>query len=1094
MSPYPGVELTDVYHMLESGYRMECPPGCPPRIFDLMRHCWLWEPIERPSFYDIHNTLETMFTNSSITEEVEKQLERQTPVNVPYKKLSGSSPNIHQMANSSSSTGAPTATTPTSTGADQQIWAVNPSSKAGIISTKSTVVQLRRGGLKSKQAPIPPKRTSSFRDSTYQDKPLGDDEILEGARETMNGIEKVFESLSKELQYDEQQIAIESENCFQTLEELHSRNRASGKGKKSKSGSKSRRDDPDGSHRKVQVASLDVHNVKRAINRYGTMPKGARIGAYLESLRQSQPDQQPLDSVNENVFDSDLMSPIDYSIGAEPSLAVATIGRHVSKNRSKSKDNRYADDSNGRYSFRGYLQRQKSDLTHSRGGAAADTYDTDLMNERIVLSNNSNNLNKSKHLSSKPVASPRLPRNTQRTGSQRKSSSAAKSSQPSTSGANRPTGLDNELNGNNKLLVNSNARRNSDNAIPYETSADLPSPPAPFGHNAIRRTLKKQLRPKDRPPSPPPVGMTRSGSFDYCDHNMNQHNNNSTSTPSPEHIPHSISSQPSVSQSSESSPQHSSTKVETSSREQTIGDDFPPPDPYIPQEEQQNGVDVIVAEDTKSKSKSSDLLSNNKLRPNIDSHKSPAAQLVSELFESFKMKAQKRRVDMEAECESKASVVTSEPSNREPKDSVNVNKFVVNQKQTSKASFLRRFQSKPGPDYPAPAPPIQTQVSRNSIAAEYVTPVLKRTPQKPIETMSQNDDKDKEKYSNNSNSNHKSIINNKNEINSQTNRNPMHNNNGTDSQPKPSIATTSPKGGPKDVSSAPLQERCSGYDADDESKRHSSSSITSLKKLWESQSNNSNNLNHTNATNNENNCEPNITAKSADNTAAGPPMNKSSQNSPKINAKRTGDVLKSLRRSDNSASADNIIFKINEEKEDQSAVHSFLKPSLPNKPQIKSSGGRVLSSGTQKLVKAKSESVDSTHSESSGSKLGLKSIDKNVITTKTVNACDRSSILEISGAIDTSISSLKTASGAPAPTAQTSQSIMQLTDKIQLFRQSCKQFSEDCPPQQRFRFRELLTKFDVNCDQLKTSNTLTTNRLLTDIQNTLRDIVNLVQR
>lgn len=36
----------------------------------------------------------------------------------------------------------------------------------------------------------------------------------------------------------------------------------------------------------VQVAALEVQNVKRAINRYGTLPKGARIGAYLESLRQ----------------------------------------------------------------------------------------------------------------------------------------------------------------------------------------------------------------------------------------------------------------------------------------------------------------------------------------------------------------------------------------------------------------------------------------------------------------------------------------------------------------------------------------------------------------------------------------------------------------------------------------------------------------------------------------------------------------------------------------------------------------------------------------------------------------------------------------
>lgn len=35
------------------------------------------------------------------------------------------------------------------------------------------------------------------------------------------------------------------------------------------------------------MAALEVQNVKRAINRYGTLPKGARIGAYLESMRQS---------------------------------------------------------------------------------------------------------------------------------------------------------------------------------------------------------------------------------------------------------------------------------------------------------------------------------------------------------------------------------------------------------------------------------------------------------------------------------------------------------------------------------------------------------------------------------------------------------------------------------------------------------------------------------------------------------------------------------------------------------------------------------------------------------------------------------------
>lgn len=43
----------------------------------------------------------------------------------------------------------------------------------------------------------------------------------------------------------------------------------------------------------VTVGALEVQNVKRAINRYGTLPKGARIGAYLESLRHNEAGPPP---------------------------------------------------------------------------------------------------------------------------------------------------------------------------------------------------------------------------------------------------------------------------------------------------------------------------------------------------------------------------------------------------------------------------------------------------------------------------------------------------------------------------------------------------------------------------------------------------------------------------------------------------------------------------------------------------------------------------------------------------------------------------------------------------------------------------------
>lgn len=53
------------------------------------------------------------------------------------------------------------------------------------------------------------------------------------------------------------------------------------------------------SHQQQQIANqtvvgaLEVQNVKKAINRYGTLPKGARIGAYLESLRQNGDEGSP---------------------------------------------------------------------------------------------------------------------------------------------------------------------------------------------------------------------------------------------------------------------------------------------------------------------------------------------------------------------------------------------------------------------------------------------------------------------------------------------------------------------------------------------------------------------------------------------------------------------------------------------------------------------------------------------------------------------------------------------------------------------------------------------------------------------------------
>lgn len=56
---------------------------------------------------------------------------------------------------------------------------------------------------------------------------------------------------------------------------------------------------------------MDEKNLKRAVHRYGTMPKGDRIGAYLESLRQSGMTPEP---VTESGVESDA-SLMESSLG-----------------------------------------------------------------------------------------------------------------------------------------------------------------------------------------------------------------------------------------------------------------------------------------------------------------------------------------------------------------------------------------------------------------------------------------------------------------------------------------------------------------------------------------------------------------------------------------------------------------------------------------------------------------------------------------------------------------------------------------------------------------------------------------------------------
>jgi abelson tyrosine-protein kinase 1 len=300
MSPYPGVDLTDVYHMLEKGYRMECPPGCPPKIYELMRQCWQWHTKDRPTFKEIHNSLENMFQESSITEEVEKQLqgnESAVPLGTPhmsYKKShSGSTGNIHGLV-----------------GLSDQMAADNLSvtSKLSTFTggSKNNLVQMRRTTNKrGKQAPAPPKRTSllsscsSFRDSTFEDQGQGDNAAEDGP--DLNGLTRELQNLTastkgdseSDLQDQTPDTDDSGAHSYPEVSSVNSLGCTTGSFKRApilgsrgleQRGKKTKTKDTTPA---VQVAALEVQNVRKAISRYGTLPKGARIGAYLESLKQS---------------------------------------------------------------------------------------------------------------------------------------------------------------------------------------------------------------------------------------------------------------------------------------------------------------------------------------------------------------------------------------------------------------------------------------------------------------------------------------------------------------------------------------------------------------------------------------------------------------------------------------------------------------------------------------------------------------------------------------------------------------------------------------------------------------------------------------
>lgn len=186
MSPYPGIDLSQVYELLEKDYRMERPEGCPERVYELMRECWQWNPLDRPSFAEIHQAFETMFQESSISDEVEKELGKKgLRVNVSCLLQAPELPTKTRTTRRVTESKDDNTDTSHSRGAaDQDVLDLEPAAVSPLLPRKERVgaadggpeeerllPNSKRANLfstlikrKKKTAPTPPKRSSSFRE------------------------------------------------------------------------------------------------------------------------------------------------------------------------------------------------------------------------------------------------------------------------------------------------------------------------------------------------------------------------------------------------------------------------------------------------------------------------------------------------------------------------------------------------------------------------------------------------------------------------------------------------------------------------------------------------------------------------------------------------------------------------------------------------------------------------------------------------------------------------------------------------------------------------------------------------------------------
>ncbi|XP_055357949.1 tyrosine-protein kinase Abl-like isoform X2 [Paramacrobiotus metropolitanus] len=292
-SPYPGVDIADVYHKIESGYRMEAPRGCPGPVYQLMLDCWEWKAADRPNFTEINQRLESMcqiISGSKNDEEVRKSLLEELKSNV--KRPGGTARKAPKGRRS----------LPNLDGSSLTVGRVSPRGR--------------------NVPPTPPRRTSSFRDRKLM-LSGGQGETLLVKSKLKNLPEENLSDLSDTSGSD----VIMRSQPVKPPKPLRVKMR-----------------DAD-----TQVATMEQRHVKETIHKWGTLPKGSsRSGGFVESLKRGktvQPDvvpkEEPLPETDDSDEEKKLYSgegePVSPRRPSPPMTTTATqtspepAGRHVLK-------------------------------------------------------------------------------------------------------------------------------------------------------------------------------------------------------------------------------------------------------------------------------------------------------------------------------------------------------------------------------------------------------------------------------------------------------------------------------------------------------------------------------------------------------------------------------------------------------------------------------------------------------------------------------------------------------------------------------------------------------------------------------------------